>query len=65
MTAKQPDWEAIERAYRAGALSIRTIADRNGVSDTAIRKKACSGQLIPDTALSLSSATAGASPSLN
>lgn len=25
----------------------------------------CSGQLIPDTALSFSSATAGASPSLN
>ncbi|MBD9443090.1 hypothetical protein [Pseudomonas sp. PDM04] len=40
MTAKQPDWEAIERAYRAGVLSIRTIAERNGVSDTAIRKKA-------------------------
>ena len=37
MTSKQPDWEAIERAFRAGALSIRTIADRNGVSDTAIR----------------------------
>lgn len=40
MTAKQPNWEAIERAYRAGALSIRTIAERQGVSDTAIRKKA-------------------------
>ncbi|AZE48238.1 hypothetical protein C4K04_2565 [Pseudomonas chlororaphis] len=40
MTTKQPDWEAIERAYRAGALSIRTIAERNGISDTAIRKKA-------------------------
>ncbi|MGY2258128.1 hypothetical protein [Pseudomonas sp. SDO55104_S430] len=40
MAAKQPDWEAIERAFRAGALSIRTIAERNGVSDTAIRKKA-------------------------
>ena len=26
MTSKQPDWEAIERAFRAGALSIRTIA---------------------------------------
>jgi len=38
--SKQPDWEAIERAYRAGALSIRTIAERQGVSDTAIRKKA-------------------------
>ena len=40
MPTKQPDWEAIERAYRAGALSIRTIAERNGISDTAIRKKA-------------------------
>ena len=40
MTTMQPDWEAIERAYRAGALSIRTIAERQGVSDTAIRKKA-------------------------
>ncbi|WP_223466226.1 hypothetical protein [Pseudomonas sp. GL-RE-26] len=40
MATKQPDWEAIERAYRAGALSIRTIAERNGISDTAIRKKA-------------------------
>lgn len=39
MTTKQPDWEAIERAFRAGALSIRTIAERFGVSDTAIRKK--------------------------
>lgn len=40
MADKQPDWEAIERAYRAGSLSIRTIAERQGVSDTAIRKKA-------------------------
>lgn len=44
MTEKQtPDWEAIERAFRAGALSIRTIADRHGVSDTAIRKRAKAG----------------------
>lgn len=35
-----PDWEAIESAYRAGSLSIRAIAEKNGVSDTAIRKKA-------------------------
>lgn len=40
MATKQPDWEAIERAYRAGALSIRTIAERQDVSDTAIRKRA-------------------------
>ncbi|CAI8812102.1 hypothetical protein EMIT0324P_11164 [Pseudomonas chlororaphis] len=31
LLVKQPDWEAIERAYRAGALSIRTIAERNGI----------------------------------
>lgn len=37
---KKPDWEAIESAYRAGSLSIRSIADKNGVSDTAIRKRA-------------------------
>lgn len=40
MTTKAPDWEAIESAYRAGLLSIRAIADRYGVSDTAIRKRA-------------------------
>ncbi len=35
-----PDWEAIESAYRAGSLSIRAIAEKHGVSDTAIRKRA-------------------------
>lgn len=39
MTTKQPDWEAIERAYRAGSLSIRIIAEHQGVSDNATRKK--------------------------
>jgi hypothetical protein len=34
------DWELIERDYRAGVLSIREIAKRHEVSDTAIRKKA-------------------------
>ena len=38
--ATKPDWEAIERAYRAGSLSIRNIADQHGVSDTSIRKRA-------------------------
>ena len=37
---KQPDWEAIERAYRAGSLSIRAIAEKCGVSEGAIRKRA-------------------------
>lgn len=40
MTAKQPDWEAIERAYRAGVLSVREIAASCGVSHTAIQKRA-------------------------
>ncbi|MBD2819526.1 hypothetical protein ID852_02195 [Xenorhabdus sp. 42] len=34
------DWEAIELAYRAGSLSIREIAAKYGISDTAIRKRA-------------------------
>lgn len=38
--AKRVDWESIERAYRAGHPSIRAIADKHGVSDTAIRKRA-------------------------
>jgi len=37
------DWEAIARAYRAGILSIREVAKANGVSDTAIRKRAIAG----------------------
>jgi hypothetical protein len=38
-----PDWSAIKGAYEAGEadeLSIREIARRHGVSDTAVRKKA-------------------------
>ncbi len=34
------DWEAIERDYRAGSLSIREIAGRYGCSHTAIGKRA-------------------------
>ena len=37
---KKPDWEAIESAYRAGLLSIREIASKNGITDGAIRKRA-------------------------
>lgn len=40
MTAKQPDWESIEREYRAGMLSVRLIADRNGVAHNTILKRA-------------------------
>lgn len=37
---KATDWEAIERDYRAGLLSIREVAKVHGVSDKAIRNKA-------------------------
>lgn len=40
MTTKQPDWEAIERAYRAGLLSIREIASAQGITHGAINKRA-------------------------
>lgn len=36
----QPDWEAIERAYRAGSLSIRAIAERHGTKEGTIRSRA-------------------------
>lgn len=40
MITKQPDWEAIERAYRAGLLSIREIASTQGITHGAINKRA-------------------------
>jgi hypothetical protein len=36
----QADWEAIERDYRAGVLSVREIASHHGVSHTAVQKRA-------------------------
>jgi hypothetical protein len=36
----KPDWEAIERAYRAGAGSLRTIAEQHGTSEGTIRSRA-------------------------
>lgn len=41
MTVKKPiDWEAIERDYRAGILSVREIGLANGCTHTAINKRA-------------------------
>lgn len=37
---RQIDWEAIEREYRAGQLSVREIARRLGVTEAAIRSRA-------------------------
>jgi hypothetical protein len=34
------DWEKIEAEFRAGQLSIKEIARANGITDTAIRKRA-------------------------
>lgn len=40
MTTKLPDWEAIERAYRAGLLSLRAIADKYDTNEGTIRSRA-------------------------
>ena len=37
---KQSDWEAIERAYRAGLLSVRAIGESHGVNHATILKRA-------------------------
>ena len=34
------DWELIEREYRAGIKTLRQIAEENGISHTAIQKRA-------------------------
>ena len=35
-----PDWERIELDYRAGIKTLRQIADENGISEGAVRKRA-------------------------
>lgn len=40
MQRKKIDWEAIEREYRAGSLSVSEIAKQNGISHQAIFQKA-------------------------
>lgn len=41
--AKQVDWEAVEREFRAGQLSVSEIGRHYGVSHTAINKRARKG----------------------
>lgn len=36
----QTDWGVVERHYRVGLKSLRTIADENGITEGAIRKRA-------------------------
>lgn len=37
---KQTDWGVIERQYRAGLVSVRAIAETQGITEAAIRKRA-------------------------
>jgi hypothetical protein len=37
---KKPDWEAIEKHYRANVISLRAIAAQFGIAESYIRKKA-------------------------
>lgn len=37
---KAPDWVAIEGEFRAGSDSLRTIADRHGITEGTIRARA-------------------------
>lgn len=41
---KEVDWEAVEREYRAGVLSIREIAKRHGTKEGTIRSRAKGGK---------------------
>ena len=45
--------------------ALQYVAERGQLPFKTVLVTECSGQLIPDTALSFSSATAGAKPSLN
>lgn len=40
LSKRQIDWEAINREYRAGLLSVREIAKMFGITHTAIQKRA-------------------------
>lgn len=59
MTAKQPDWEAIERAYRAGSLSLRGIADKYDTNEGTIRSRAKKHGWLRDLTDQVRAATSG------
>lgn len=63
---KKPDWEAIKCEYCAGQLSIRSLAEKYGVSDTAIRKRAKSEEWVkPEKVRTTSSHNSGANQNAN
>ena len=45
---KTIDWEAIERDYRVGQLSLRALATKHGTTAGAISKKASAGNWVKD-----------------
>lgn len=45
---KAIDWEAIERDYRVGQLSLRALATKHGTTAGAISKKASAGNWVKD-----------------
>lgn len=51
------DWEAVERDYRAGLLSIRNLAARHGVPESTVRSKAKTEGWQRDLSESVRSAT--------
>lgn len=59
MTTKQPDWEAIERAYRAGSLSLRGIADKYDTNEGTIRSRAKKNGWLRDLTAQVRTATHG------
>jgi len=40
MDRKQIDWEGVERDYRAGIATLRSIGEKYGISHTAVQKRA-------------------------
>lgn len=59
MSSKTTDWEAIERAYRAGLLSLRVIAEKFGSNEGTIRSRAKKNGWQRDLTEQVRSATKG------